>query len=339
MMSPVQKKEAVVKMGYRVAVIGAGIIASSHLEAIRKTDALAACAVADVRPGRAEALAAEYGLSPYADYKEMIVREKPDIAVVTLPHHLHKEAAIFAADHGCHVMLEKPMAPSVRECDDIAAAVATGGVKLMVGHTQHYIAENIAAKAWIESGKLGRLLLIDDRRHQRYDVPGRPDWFFDKAKAGGGILMNLGAHSIDKIQWLTGESIARVTAGIHDAGMRGDIEGGGSAFLATASGIYATLSQSGYPGAVVDETEFRFTAGSMKLLTGRGLWVSDGGEYMEVPVGPKPDPFVRQFEDLIGAIEGNREPECSMAYSRSVVAVVESLYLSHERGAEVTVAR
>ncbi|MEK0316913.1 Gfo/Idh/MocA family protein [Cohnella sp. 56] len=326
-------------MGYRVAVIGAGIIAGSHLAALRKLDALAACAVADVRLGRAEAMAAEYGISPYADYKEMIVREKPDIAVVTLPHHLHREAATFAADRGCHVLLEKPMATSVRECDDIAAAVERGGVKLMVGHTQHYIAENIAAKAVIESGRLGRLLLINDRRHQRYDVPGRPDWFFDKAKAGGGILTNLGAHSIDKIQWLTGEPIVRVTAGIHYAGMRGDIEGGGSAFLATATGIYATLSQSGYPGAIVDETEFRFEGGSMKLLTGRGLWVSDGGEYAEVPVGPKPDPFVGQFEDLVAAIETGCEPACAMAYSRSIVAVVESLYLSHEQGAEVAVVR
>lgn len=326
-------------MEYRVAVIGAGIIAGSHLKAMRSMDALAPCAIADIAQDRADALAAEHGIPSYADYKEMLEKERPDIAVVTLPHYLHKEAACLAASLGCHVMLEKPMAMSVRECDEIAHAVQAGGVRLMVGHTQHYDAANLAAKAWIDGGRLGRLTMIDDRRHQRYDTPTRPAWFFEKAKAGGGILTNLGSHSIDKIQWMTGERIARVTSSVRYAEMRGDIEGGGSAFLVTESGIPATLSQSGYPGAVVDETEFRFTGGSMKLLTGRGLWISQGGDYEQVDVPPQPDPFVRQFEDLLGAILENREPECSMAYSRSVVAVVESLYRSHEQGAETQVER
>ncbi|MFC3798648.1 Gfo/Idh/MocA family protein [Cohnella sp. GCM10012308] len=326
-------------MGYRVAVIGAGIIAGSHLKAMLGRDDLAPCAVADIALDRANALAAEHGIPSYADYKEMIEKERPDIAVVTLPHFLHREAACFAAARGCHIMLEKPMAMSVSECDEIIEAVYAGGVKLMVGHTQHYDAANLAAKAWIDGGRLGRLTMINDRRHQRYDTPTRPAWFFEKDKAGGGILTNLGSHSIDKILWMTGERIARVTASIRYADMRGDIEGGGSALLVTESGIPATLSQSGYPGAVVDETEFRFTGGCMKLLTGRGLWVSDGGDYEQVNVPPQPDPFVRQFEDLIGAIRDNREPECSMAYSRSVVAVVESLYRSHERGAETAVER
>ncbi|MFB5678170.1 Gfo/Idh/MocA family protein [Paenibacillus terreus] len=324
-------------MAYSTAVIGAGGIAGKHLAAMSLTEKLVPCAVADIHGRRANDLADQYGIRAYSGYGEMIEREKPDFVVITLPHYLHKEAAMFAAEHGCHIMLEKPMALTAAECDEIASAVHENRVKLMVGHTQHYIAENLAAKEWIESGRLGRLAMVNDRRHLQYDTPARPDWFFERAKAGGGILMNLGSHSIDKIQWLTGSKVTKVKAALDYGQSRGDVEGGGAAFLDTEAGIPATMSQSGYPGAVVDETELLFTRGSMMLRTGIGLWVSDGGPYREVPVPARENPFLRQFEDLISAVEDDREPACSMAYSRSVVAAVESLYLSHEKGAEVLV--
>ncbi|MBB6729928.1 Gfo/Idh/MocA family protein [Cohnella zeiphila] len=324
-------------MTYRVAIIGAGGIAGKHLEAIGLAEKLVPCSIADIDRRRADELAALYGIRAYADYKEMIERERPDIAVVTLPHFLHKEASLFSAARGCHVLLEKPMALDSAECDEIAAFVRASRVKLMVGHTQHYIAETLAAKEWIESGRLGRLVLLNDRRHQRYDVPGRPGWFFEKAKAGGGILTNLGSHSIDKIQWLTNSRVTKVKAVLDYDSPIGDVEGGGTAFLETSAGIPATISQSGYLGAVVDETELRFTGGSLLLRTGAGLWVSDGGAYREAPVPPRANPFLRQFEDLLEAMEEDREPACSMAYSRSVVAAVESLYRSHETGTEVSV--
>ncbi|MDO3409964.1 Gfo/Idh/MocA family oxidoreductase [Saccharibacillus sp. CPCC 101409] len=324
-------------MLYRTAVLGAGNIARFHLEAMKSLPDIRACAIADVQKRRADRLAAEYGLSSYTDYKDMIVREKPDLVVVTLPHYLHAEAAKFAAERGIHILLEKPMALNVRECDGIIAAAKAGGVRVMVGHTQHYMAENLEAKAWIDSGRLGRLVMIGDTRHQQYDLPGRPDWFFEHSKAGGGILTNLGSHCIDKIQWLTGGRITRVKAVVDYTPTRGDVESGGCALLETSAGVPATLGVSGHPGGVVDETELRFTGGSLKLRTGSGLWIGEGKEYRKLPVPPQPDPFVRQLEDLLGAIREDREPECSMAYSRSVVAAVQSLYLSSERGAEIEV--
>ncbi|MCC3374781.1 Gfo/Idh/MocA family protein [Cohnella sp. REN36] len=324
-------------MNFRVAVVGGGAIAEAHLEAIRESDGLRACAVADMMEERANRLGHRYGIASYLDDKEMLVREKPDIAVVALPHYLHKEAAMFAAEQGCHVMLEKPMAIDTAECDAIAEAVRANRVKLMVGHTQHYTASNVLAKEWIESGALGRLVMINDRRHLPYDKPSRPDWFFEKAKAGGGILTNLGSHTIDKIQWLTGGTVTRVKASVDYALGRGDVEGSGIAFLETDVGIPATMSLSGYPGAAVDETELLFTRGSMRLQTGIGLWVSEGGEYRELEIPPQRNPFVLQFEDLLRAIEDDAEPACSMAYSRSVVAAVQGLYRSHELGGEIAI--
>ncbi|GBG07568.1 oxidoreductase [Paenibacillus agaridevorans] len=323
---------------YRIAVVGGGSIAASHLTAIKEMGQAEACAVADIAEERAEQLAVAYNITPYIDYKEMIKTERPHIAIITLPHYLHKEAAISAAEQGCHILLEKPMAMNVQECDEIERAVRTAGVKLMVGHTQHYSAENVLAKKILQSGELGRLVMINDRRHLPYDKPQRPQWFFERAKAGGGILTNLGSHSIDKIQWLTGDTITKVRASVDYGLGRGDVEGGGLAYLETSGGIPAIVCQSGYPGAAIDETELLFTGGSLRLRTGIGVWISTGGTYSEVHTERLPGPaLAMQILDLLHAVESGEEPECSMAYSRSVVAAVEGLYRSSKLRAEVLV--
>jgi predicted dehydrogenase len=317
-------------MSYRVAVAGGGGIAARHLEAMSTMkEILHPIAIADIRQERAEELASQYGIQAYTDYKVMIEQQKPDIVIITLPHFLHREAAVFAAVNGCHMLLEKPMAMTVQECDEIILAVERSGVILMVGHTQHYIRENLAAKRIIDSGELGQLVMISDTRHVTYNRPERPDWFFEKTKAGGGILTNLGSHTVDKIQWLTQSQIVKVQASVSYLMDRGDVEGGGMAFLETDSGIPATLCQSGYAGAPRNETELIFEKGMLKLLTGDSLWISHGGPYRQVVLEDETLPFVLQLRELNECIAMGREPECSMHYSRSVVEVVEAMYTSN----------
>ncbi|MBP1993902.1 Gfo/Idh/MocA family protein [Paenibacillus eucommiae] len=324
-------------MKYRAAIVGGGGIAVGHLEALAGMDRIECVAVADVQEERAQKLASTYGIRPYVQYKEMIEREKPDIAVITLPHFLHKEAAVFCAEQGCHVLLEKPMALNTEECDEIIAAVRRSKVTLLVGHTQHYIAENREAKRIMEQNWLGELVMIIDARHTNYFQAQRPRWFLQKELAGGGILTNLGSHSVDKIQWLGGAPIARVRAAVSYEAAEGNVEGSGLVFLENNNGVPATVSQSGYGGAPKDETELIFTKGMIKLHTGQSLWISEGGTYVQVPVEPQEAPFVLQFNDLLNCIETGAEPECSMEYSRSIVAVIQSIYRSHELKEEQTV--
>lgn len=326
-------------MAYRVALIGAGIISENHLEAIVQLgpERLTAVAVADIDEAKGRAAAEKYGLAFYAGYREMIREQRPDIVIIALPHYLHEECAVFCAAHGCHLLLEKPMALSVAQCNAILAAASAAGVKLMVGHTQHYLPSNLRAKALIRSGRLGKLVAIHDTRHLPYFGGGRPCWFFEKAKAGGGIMMNIGAHSIDKIQWLTGSRIRKVKANLSYEGRFGDVEGSGVVFAETASGLGAVIVQSGYEGVAKDETELIFTGGMAKLISARGLWISRNGQYEPVAGsnrGDSADPFCLQLQDLLQAIERDAEPDCSGAYARSVIAALEAVYRSHETGVE-----
>jgi predicted dehydrogenase len=324
---------------YRVAVIGAGEIAQHHLRALAEVRELQGVAIADVHFDRAHEAGERFGLAPYADYREMVEKEKPDIVVITLPHYLHKEAAVWSAGQGCHIMLEKPMALTRLECEEIIQAAKHSKVTLMVGHTQHFKPENRKAKELIAQGDLGKLVMINDTRHLDYFQEGRPGWFLEKAKAGGGIMMNLGAHSVDKIQWLTDSRVVQVKASVSHFGNRGDIEGSGLVFLETSTGVAATISQSGYRGAPKDETELIFTEGMLKLVSGKGLWQSDGGEFRQVELERDANPFALQFIELLGAIESGNEPECSGEYAKSVVSVIETIYLSHRFGIELGVGQ
>lgn len=326
-------------MSCRMVLIGAGAIAGNHMEALVAIgkERAQAVAVADTAPGKAQRLADAYGLRAYVDYREMIERERPDAAIVMLPHFLHKEAAVFCAKRGCHLLLEKPMAIGTAECDAIIAAVRASGVKLLVGHIQHYFQENIAASRIIRRGDLGPLVMINDTRHGFYFSADRPAWFLDKRQSGGGMLSNIGAHSIDKVQWLGGGRIRRVKASLSYYGGKPDIEGSGLVFATNEHGIPATIAQSGYPGAPRIETELVCGGGMLKTVAGGGLWISTGQAYEQVPLGPAVDPFVLQLEDLLGCIEADKEPACTMTYARSVVAVLESIYLSQETGVEQAV--
>ncbi|RAP77505.1 Gfo/Idh/MocA family protein [Paenibacillus montanisoli] len=322
-------------MGYRVAVLGAGNISTAHLKAAKRLEHLDLVAVADVMEERVNRAAREFGITPYLDYKEMIDKEKPDIAIIALPPYMHKEASVYCSGKGCHLLLEKPMALNVEECEEIIRAADDNNVTLMVGHTVHYEAANRLVKQLIDQGSYGELVMINDTRRSDY-FKDRLDWFFNKETSGGGILMNLGSHSIDKIQWYTGSRVAKVKSKIDFNAPKGDIEGAGVVFLETESGIPATIVQSGYSSGVpCNVTEFVFTKGMIQLTW--EVWVSESNEYTKVPVDAGEDPFVLQLIDLTDAMEGRKPVECSGAYAKSIISVIEGVYESHYSGKEASV--
>ncbi|MBB6732421.1 carbohydrate-binding family 9-like protein [Cohnella zeiphila] len=331
-------------MTYRIAIAGCGGIADRHLAAIKRMEETngraRAVAVADTAQERAQAAADRYGgnAAVYVDYKQMIRETKPDIVVIALPHFLHLEAACFAAEAGCHVLLEKPMALTVSECDLIIGTVKRNRVRLLVGHTQRYIRENLAAKRLIEEGALGELVMAHDVRHTDYYANGRPDWFFRKELSGGGIAFNLGSHSIDKIMWLAGSQASSVAGSLSHHGGRGDAEGSMIAYLRLQNNLPATIVQSGYKGAPAHYTELIFTKGMLRLETGRGLQISRGGPYEPLELPESADPFLLQLEDLMQYIETGRPPACTMEYSRHVIEVLEALSRSHLSGQEELVS-
>jgi predicted dehydrogenase len=222
--------------------------------------------------------------------------------------------------------MEKPMAVSVADCDIMIDAAKRSGVKLMIAHIGHYICENRRAREIVRSRELGDLVMIADTRNVDYFVPSRPRWFLSKELAGGGIFINLGSHSIDKILFLTDSAIKKITGTVNKRSSS-DVEGSVQAYVELTNGVSAVVNCSGYKTPYVNETFLYFTEGTLKLATGSGLWMSRGQEYEQVACPDKEqDPFILQLKDFISCIEGNMEPPIPGECSRQVIAAVETVY-------------
>ncbi len=314
---------------WKAALIGAGVIAKDHIEALEKRSDLTVAAIADIDKEKLT----NYPFRKYQDYREMIRNESPEIVIISLPHFLHKEAALFCASHGCHILLEKPMALTTAECREIISTAEHYNIQLLVGHIQHYFIENMVAKEIIRKEELGKLLMVKEERHMNYFVSERPDWFLDRSKSGGGVMMNLGVHSIDKIQWMLSTRFSKVLANLtFESGMHSEVEGSGIVYLQTAEGIPATIMISGYQGVPRNVTEFICAKGMLKVEPGKGVWKSMDGDYERVISPESSSPFSSQLAELTDAIEGSAKLENSGWYGESVMKVVEAIYQSHDCG-------
>lgn len=309
-----------------VGMIGAGIIAASHLQAISDSAHTTLCAVADLVEERAASAASPYHAAVYTDYMEMLDKEKLDAVIINLPHGLHEACVLACAARGIHMLLEKPMSVSADSCQRMIEACEKAGVVLQVGHVQRYIPQNRAARALIESGALGKLVMISDLRTNNYFRDDRPRWFLQKSMAGGGIWMNYGAHSLDKLCYLTDSSIAAITGSCTWLAAGTDVDGSAQALVRMHSGISASISICGYPVVPVDETMIYLSEGSLRLHTGKDLWIARDGHYERVDSGHYPNPFDAQWADFVEGVTRGRAVHCDGDYGRSIVDFIESVW-------------
>ncbi len=313
---------------YKIGIIGTGIICKNHVNAIEQMENVRLQAVADIVIEKALNYAKPRGIKAYTDYKQMVLEENLDIVIINLPHKLHCEAAIFCAEQGINVLVEKPMATSVRECETMLKVSKENLVKLMVGHVQRYQPQNIKAKEIVMSGELGKLVFVEDNWYGNYFSESRPKWFFSKEMAGGGPLMNMGVHMIDRTQWLADSKIKRISGNVGYYKEGFEIEGNFQFFAELENGIDVSAKYWGYvdlPETVNQVTLF-FTEGIMKV---RRTYISvfkQNKAQFEIEVQKEDDPFLLQLADFINAIDNNSIPAISGEYGLEVVRIAQSIY-------------
>lgn len=328
-------------MDYTIGLIGAGKIVGNHIKGILQIPQLQVIGVADLNVQQATSVVEEHGLTAraYESYKEMVLQEKPDIVIISLPHFLHKESAIWCASQGCHILLEKPMALNVEECNEIIEAVNQHGGRLMIGQTQRFMPAVRTVKDIVNSGEIGELVMINDFRHSGagFFSENRSKWCLSKATAGGGIVTTLASHSIDKIQYWTDSRITNVKAATTYYGHMGDVEGSGLIFAETERGVPATISTNGYKGLLRIDTELIGTKAMLRFSQREGLFVTKDGKYEPVPNNYKDHAFTMQMQSFLQSIATKTDSECSPDYGKSVVAVLDAIYESADTGKEVAV--
>jgi predicted dehydrogenase len=182
----------------RCAVIGAGGIGLDHLHSLTTCHRAAAVAIAEINPQRAREASARHNIPrSYVDYRELLEQPDIDAVVVALPNHLHAPVAIEALKARKHVLLEKPMATSVKEAARIIDVAKSMKRTLMVAQNLRFNRHTQFAKLAIERGDLGEVYHVRSFWLRRAGIPRIGSWFTQKQLAGGGSMADLGGHLLD----------------------------------------------------------------------------------------------------------------------------------------------
>jgi predicted dehydrogenase len=321
----------------RLAVVGCGAVASiHHLPAIAASERAEAAVLVDADAARARSLAAKWGVpTVLTDYREAVGRV--DAAVVALPNSLHAPVAVDLLSRGVHVLVEKPMALTVAECDAMIAAAEAGGARLAVGLEFRFFDSTRLVRDLLADGLLGELHGFELRQGVIPRWPFATDYFLKKETAGGGVLTDFGVHVLDLLLvWLGDLEVTRYR---DDAlgGIESDCEielrtGSGLTGLAEVSrtrNLRNTCVFTGERGTLEagvwdpDPVIALRLHGHEVALAGQARRGKDGG----LDFGSS---FVRQIDDFTAAILEGREPRVSGLEGRRSMALVEECYARRE---------
>ena len=234
----------------RLGIAGLGLGSARVLPEIAKLPFLALTAAADIRRAGLDRFRQDFGGEVYTDVGAMVRSPNVDAVYVATPNHLHAEHAITALDARKHVIVEKPMALSISECEAMNAAAERNGVQLLSGHTHSLDAAIEKMAALVRGGELGRPLMINTSFYKNFMFRPFSD---EQLAASHGVVLDQGPHQIDIVRLLGGGLVrsVRATAAIGHRGR--PAEGHFVCYLEFESGLPAMLIFSGY--AYLDSAE------------------------------------------------------------------------------------
>lgn len=326
----------------KLALVGCGAVSRQHLRGIREgAPRIEITAAVDPQLERAEALAEEVGAQAFASLDEAFQRGGFEAVDLMLPHDLHEPIALRCFEAGVHVLLEKPMAPTLDACRRILAAAelaaARQGSVFMVAENAQYWPEIVAARRLIEVGAIGEVVTA---RAAIFFPPlvdhygGAQPWRLDAASAGGGIALDTGSHWIRPLRMWLGEVDEVVAALGHPfEAMQG--ESLVRSLLRFRSGVVASFDALLSEAPLTSEPLFRITGrGGDLTIDGLGrIFVFDARDRRGRQEG-EPGGYLRsyagEFADFAAAVLDRRPPAADAAYSLGELRTALALYRSAE---------
>jgi len=328
----------------KFAIIGCGHIARKHVEAILNADGANLVAVCDRIPNAMKEYQDKYDVDTFTNHLELLERDDIDVVCICTPSGTHAKLACDAARKGKHIVLEKPIALSTSDAEQIIQTCEEFRVKLTVVHPNRFKPAVIELKKLLDDNKLGIISHINAtvrwNRNQAYfdEVPWRGTKGMD-----GGVLLNQAIHNLDLVQWLVGdveqvfsmnttrfrdietEDVATGLVRFKD-GVLGVVE---AAVTIYDKSLEETLSIFGEKGTVqIGGT----TIGKINTLNVSSLDAEATDEIIERisrdPVGKPGHQWI--IEDIVGAIHNNREPLVTGRDGLNALKLVLALYESAE---------
>lgn len=323
----------------KLAIIGCGAVTEiGHLPAAVEVADCSVTLLVDSNLARAKELADTYGVPAVSDdYREAV--NHADAAIVALPHHLHAPVSCDLLKAGLHVLVEKPMATSSAECETMLAVAEKGRVVLSVGLMRRFLNSARFARWVLDQGFLGRIQEFDVREGNDYNWPVQSDFFFRRETAGGGVLFDTGAHTLDLLLWWLGnvidfeyydDSYGGVEADCKiilsmESGAKGVVE------LSRTRDLRNTAIIRGEYGYL--EVDLRRNWAKISspdnayALAGNGL-APDSHNIAEQVFG---DLFQPQLEDWLAAIRGEHPPTVPGTEACRSIVLIENCYAQRQQ--------
>jgi len=189
----------------KIGIIGCGaVVEKFHLPALRKIKGVSIEALVDKDIARVKELGRKFKIRAISDDYRKVLKNL-DISLIALPNYLHAPVAIDCLKNGVNVFCEKPMAVNLKEAKKMVKTAKEKKKKLAVGMTRRYFKINQELKQKLDNGELGKIKSFEYEEGFIFSWPLKTTYVFDKQRAGGGVLMDMGSHVMDLIIWLWGK--------------------------------------------------------------------------------------------------------------------------------------
>lgn len=348
----------------KIALIGPGKVAHLHAQAVQQTPGVTLTAVCGRNEQKTADFARQYGIAPYTNVAEMVGREGIDVCVVLTPHPNHREPTIAALEAGAHVLVEKPLAASLADCDAMIAAAERTQRVLSVVSQRRFYAPSQRIRSAIDAGKIGtpalgmvQMLGWRDEAYYGSD-PWRGSWQHE----GGGVLVNQAPHQLDLLLWYMGEpdmvygqwrNVNHPYIEVEDTAVAiVQFKNGGVGNIVASNsqkpGLYGKVHLHGSGGVSVGVQ----TDGGSMFIAGRSgiqeppvndLWTVPGEEHLLAEwkeedtalfgqINALTHYFALQLADICAAIREQRIPAITAQEGRRVVQLFEAIYESQRTG-------
>ena len=352
----------------KTGIIGCGKVGHIHAAVLGSISGSAFTAVCGRDEKRTQEFASKYQVKAYPDITEMVTQEKLDIVTICTPHPVHREPAILAMRAGAHVLIEKPLASSLEDCDAMLQVAQETGKQIGIISQRRFYSPSLRLKIAIDSGKIGKpvlgtVFMFGWRDEPYYNSdPWRGSWKGE----GGGVLVNQAPHQLDLLQWFMGSEIEEVYGTcknlnhpyieVEDTALAiVKFKNGALANIIVSNsqkpGIYGKVHIHGQNGASVGvQTDggAMFIAGMSTILEPpvNDLWTVPGEEqklkdWVEEDsnlfnsINPVEYYHTLQLKDFIDAVKEGRKPMITGEEGRVTVELFTAIYRSQRDGQPV----
>ena len=307
----------------RVALFGSGFIQKIHAQAVLDHPHGELVAATNWREESLRKLAETFRIPRITtSWYDLVHADDIDAVVISTPNALHAEQAIACLHGGKHVLVEKPMAMTVAECDAMIAAARDSGKSLMVAHCWRFHPSVIEVRDVVARGELGEI--VKTHGYGIHKEWGPSGWFTQRALAGGGALIDMGVHAIDTVRFVLGDpEPVRVCASIGTHYGTYDVDDDGILLISWSNGTNSVVESGWWQqhlGGLEADTELYGTKGYTRIFPSQ----EPSPDYEHAPQSM----YSAQMAEFLNAIADGRQPSPSGEDGRIVMQVVESAYRS-----------